>query len=290
MSQAFWPVLIVDDEPDVLRASELAMQNFTVYGLPIKLYTADSKAAAVELLKNKLTRQWAAFPYLAVAFIDVVMESDKAGLELCEYIRETTDNKLTQLFIRTGQPGVASERDVIDRYDINGYFTKVEATEDKLYSLVKSGVRQFFTLDFSIGIHTAIEMIVSLSDSREQLEQFLSQMMASGGQDADGEDIGGYIPAAYFFLKEKNYGVGMDEADAQALMNRLDQLPGTPIGANGDKYVIADDHNLFIQVASGPTQAEMYYIAQWQMPVPEFGVKLAHSFVATFAKLWHNAA
>lgn len=124
MSQAYWPVLIVDDEPDVLDVSELAMQNFTVYDLPIKLYTADSKAAAIELIKTKLTKEWATLPYLAVAFVDVVRESDIAGLGLCEYIRETTGNKLTQLYIRTGQPWVALERDVMDRYDINGYFTK----------------------------------------------------------------------------------------------------------------------------------------------------------------------
>ena len=36
---------------------------------------------------------------------------------------------------------MAPERAVIDRYDINGYVSKIEATEDKLYTLVKSGVR-----------------------------------------------------------------------------------------------------------------------------------------------------
>jgi hypothetical protein len=73
------------------------------------------------------------------------MENDKAGLELCNYIRNDTGNKLTQIFIRTGQPGLAPERDIVDKYDINGYFTKVEATEDKLYSLIKSAVRQYLS-------------------------------------------------------------------------------------------------------------------------------------------------
>ena len=80
---------------------------------------------------------------MAVAFIDVVMETDTAGLELCQFIRETQRNRVTTLYIRTGQPGVAPERSVIDRYDISGYFTKVELTEDKLYSLVKAGARQY---------------------------------------------------------------------------------------------------------------------------------------------------
>ncbi|MCB0064721.1 MAG: hypothetical protein KDE19_21505, partial [Caldilineaceae bacterium] len=125
-----WDVLLVDDEPDVLSVSKLAMRDFEVYGLPLKIHTAASKAEALEFLRSKPENQFG----LAVALVDVVMESDSAGLELCQTIREEMGNKLTQLFIRTGQPGVAPERSVIDRYDINGYFTKAEATEDKLYS------------------------------------------------------------------------------------------------------------------------------------------------------------
>ncbi|MDD1612621.1 MAG: hypothetical protein LUQ57_05710 [Methylococcaceae bacterium] len=125
----YWPVLLVDDEPDVLAISRLAMKNFEVFGLPLKIYTAGSKEEAVQLIKDDVEVGCS----LAVAMLDVVMETEYAGLELCDYIRNNLGNKLTQIFIRTGQPGVAPEREVIDKYDINGYFTKVEATEDKLY-------------------------------------------------------------------------------------------------------------------------------------------------------------
>src|SRR5450755_734240 len=134
-----WQILLVDDDPDVLAVSKLAMKNFEVYGLPLRIHTAASKADAIEVIKQ-LTRLKNAI--IAVAFIDVVMESDTAGLELCDYIRETCDDKMMQLYIRTGQPGVAPEQSVIDQYDINGYFTKVELTETKLYTLVKSACRQ----------------------------------------------------------------------------------------------------------------------------------------------------
>jgi len=33
----YWPILFVDDEPDVLAISKLAMKNFQVYGLPVKI-------------------------------------------------------------------------------------------------------------------------------------------------------------------------------------------------------------------------------------------------------------
>ena len=142
-----WIILLVDDEPDVLGVSKLAMKNFDVYGLPLKIYTAASKADAIRLLNDNAEVACS----LAVAFLDVVMENDKAGLELCDYIRNDSGNKLTQIFIRTGQPGLAPEREVVDKYDINGYFTKVEATEDKLYSLVKSAVRQYLSSGMALA-------------------------------------------------------------------------------------------------------------------------------------------
>src|SRR2546423_11530859 len=103
------------------------MRAFSVSGRPINLVTATNKAEAVALFESAGLGH-RGVDNLGVAFIDVVMETDTAGLELCQYIREVRNNKLTQLFIRTGQPGVAPEREVMDRYDINGYLSKVEAT------------------------------------------------------------------------------------------------------------------------------------------------------------------
>ena len=160
MFQKEWNVLLVDDEPDVLSVSRLAMRNFTVYGTPLHIHAAQSKGEAVELLKTTLLHG-SRLSNLAVAFIDVVMETDQAGLELCQFIREEQKDKLTQLFVRTGQPGIAPERDVIDRYDINGYFTKVEATEDKLYSLVKSGIRQYYFLSSAFHLSQLLHRCIA---------------------------------------------------------------------------------------------------------------------------------
>jgi CRP-like cAMP-binding protein len=56
---------------------------------------------------HKLTRM--GHTMMAVAFVDVVMETDTAGLELCEYLRGAFDNKVMQVYVRTGQPGIAPE-------------------------------------------------------------------------------------------------------------------------------------------------------------------------------------
>lgn len=73
-----WPVLLVDDEPDVLAISRLAMKNFEVYGLPLKIYTARSKQEALWLINDDVEVGCS----LAVALLDVVMETERAGLEL----------------------------------------------------------------------------------------------------------------------------------------------------------------------------------------------------------------
>ncbi|MDX1520478.1 MAG: response regulator receiver protein, partial [Anaerolineae bacterium] len=171
-----WEILLVDDEPDVLSVSKLAMRNFEVYGLPLVIHTAESKTEALEWLNNRPDRH-APVSGLAVAFIDVVMENDSAGLELCQTIREEMGNKLTQLFIRTGQPGIAPERQVIDRYDINGYFTKAEATEDKLYSLVKSGVRQFYWAVLTRLAIPYLNNMLAAGGSQERLIENFQQIM-----------------------------------------------------------------------------------------------------------------
>src|SRR4051794_14112667 len=125
MLQKEWPVLVVDDEPDVLAVTRLVLKDVHVDGVPIKLYTAASKAEAIQALTSSAGPP--ASPYFAVVLVDVVMETASAGLEVCDFLRNNLKNKTTQLYVRTGQAGLAPERAVIDRYDINGYFTKVES-------------------------------------------------------------------------------------------------------------------------------------------------------------------
>ncbi len=80
---------------------------------------------------------------VAVALIDVVMETDDAGLQLVEFIRNELGNGMIRLIIRTGQPGVAPEKLVVDRYDIDDYKDKTELTVQKLYTTVRTALKSF---------------------------------------------------------------------------------------------------------------------------------------------------
>src|SRR5579864_4630059 len=97
-------VLVVDDDPDVLTVSKMVMRNFKVLGVPITVHTATSKADAIAQLRTRLLSPLTGQSLTGVMIIDVVMETDQAGLELCQYIREEMDNKQSQIYIRTGQP------------------------------------------------------------------------------------------------------------------------------------------------------------------------------------------
>lgn len=277
-----WPILLVDDEPDVLTLSRLAMQDFTVYGLPVELHTAVSKADAINLMATKLIPKLPTVPppRVAVAFIDVVMESDMAGLELCEHIRNTMGNKVVQLFIRTGQPGVAPEREVIDRYDINGYFTKAEATEDKLYSLVKSGVRQYLSYMAATVTQLMVSRLSMAAGSRDSLRSFL-QMVPIMQRDGH-----------FLFMDGQGIAGTLDEAEARALFKRLDQQAGQAIGTDGDKFVVDDDHNMLIKIAGNDAKAEVAHViaGDWQFMPPDTVKTFLHSIMSTGAALWKQAA
>jgi CheY-like chemotaxis protein len=282
-----WDVLLVDDEPDVLQISKLAMKNFDVYGVPLKLHTTASKAETIEYLIDETGLS----STLAVAFIDVVMETDNAGLELCKYIRDELKNKRTQLFIRTGQPGIAPERKVIDDYDINGYFTKAEATEDKLYSLVKSGVRQFVWTRAGIIMLLALDSLITAGDSQDKMiatvrNVFHRFVESSGEEEPEAQDLWYAIGIEDQLIDRYN----MDESTALELKHQLEQREGTPLGPHGNTHVRGEDNLQLLKIAPHPFQVETFFLFQTSFVTPEIILVMLHSFFKALATLWVRAS
>ena len=273
-----WVVLLVDDEPDVLRMSKLVMKKFEVYGLPLRIYTAGSKAEAVQLLNNDLE----VANSLAVAFIDVVMETDSAGLDLCEYIRDDMGNRLSQLFVRTGQPGLATETDVIDRYDINGYFTKMEATQSKLYSLVKSSVRQYLSFGMSLATIGVLNDLIAASTSRELILEAVQHL---GGYSIELEGT----PRWIFINGKVLFEEEIDAANGINTRDKLVSLEGVALHPAGDKYIKGKDGFQLIHVTEKPTQAETTYLFQTRFSPPEHIISLMHSVVTGLATAWRQS-
>jgi CheY-like chemotaxis protein len=280
MTEKTWRILVVDDEPDVLAISRLTMKNFEVYGVPVEIVTANSKAQAIELLHNNLSRKDSGLPLVAVAIIDVVMESDTAGLELCWYIRELMNNRLTQIYVRTGQPGVAPERTVIDRYDINGYFSKIDATEDKLYTIVKSGVRQFYFMQVAMSLSATLDKLIMASDARAKLRQIPIQL------EVDYDDP--QMKVAQWMDGELLGTLGYSPEEATEQRELMEHIPGLALSENGDKYVI-EGNTLYIKVATTEDNAEVWRVSTPSLLPPDFHTVLTYRFLKSAAALWKKA-
>ena len=272
-----WVVLLVDDEPDVLQMSKLVMKKFEVFGLPVKIYTADSKAAALSLINDNFD----VASNLAVAFVDVVMETDSAGLELCEHIRKDLGNQLSQLYIRTGQAGLFNESDVIDKYDINGFFTKVETTQGKLYSLVKSSIRQYLSFGMSLS---AINLLNGLIYAEDR-DMILEVVRDLGGYNIGLEDI----PRWLFIDDNVLFEDEVDAAKGQTIRDELMALDGVNLHPGGDKYVVGKDGFQMIHITEKPGQAATTYLFKTQFQPPEFIVKTMHNVIVSIGRSWQKA-
>lgn len=134
-SPATWKVLLVDDEPAVHEVSRLILSGLSFEGRNVELLSAGSAAQARETLARHND--------IALILLDVVMETDDAGLALVRHIRERLRNSDMQIVLRTGQPGMAPERDVVLCYEINGYFLKTDITAQRLHSIVIAALRTF---------------------------------------------------------------------------------------------------------------------------------------------------
>ena len=131
----YWDILIVDDEPEIHTVTELALSGVEFWGKTLRFHHAYSGVEAIEVLTNTHN--------VSVLLLDVVMESDDAGLKVVKEVRDTLQNHNVRIILRTGQPGYAPEEKVIREYDINDYKTKTELTRSKLVTSLVTAIRSY---------------------------------------------------------------------------------------------------------------------------------------------------
>ncbi|MFA5906451.1 MAG: response regulator [Desulfobacula sp.] len=134
-SDRSWKVMIVDDEKSIHDITTASLKGFMFEGMGIRFLNAFSGQEAVALFHLH--------PDTALLIVDVVMETQNAGLNFVHYIREKLKNHVVQIVIRTGQPGLAPESDVISKYKINAYYSKTELRVQKLISLFTTSLRTY---------------------------------------------------------------------------------------------------------------------------------------------------
>ena len=167
-----WKVLIIDDEQDVHSVTQMALRNVMFRGRGLEMLSAYSANSGFELLQQH--------PDTAIVLLDVVMESDDAGLRLVQRIREELGNQLVRIVLRTGQPGQAQapEQKVIVDYDINDYKAKTELTTQKLFTTVIASLRTYESL---LTIEMSRQGLGKILEGAANLYQYHSlQDFASG--------------------------------------------------------------------------------------------------------------
>ena len=86
-----WNVLVVDDEPEVHAVTRLALRNFRFADRNLHFLNAHSAAEAEKMLRENGD--------IAVMLLDVVMETDKAGLDLVRTVRELLGNQFVRIVL-----------------------------------------------------------------------------------------------------------------------------------------------------------------------------------------------
>ena len=130
-----WAVLIVDDEPDVHSMTKMVLGDFMFEQRPLEFISAYSGEESIEMLK--------ASPGFAVILLDVVMETNTAGLDVAAEIRNELNDQFIRIILRTGQPGFAPEHKVITELDINDYWQKAELTSRRLTTSMTTALRSY---------------------------------------------------------------------------------------------------------------------------------------------------
>lgn len=189
-----WKILIVDDEAQVHTATNIALKKFVFENKSLNFISAYSAKEAKQLIQEH--------PDVAIILLDVIMETDDAGLEFVKYVREVLGNQLVRIILRTGQPGQVPEKSIIINYDINDYKTKTELTTSKLYTTVLTALRSFclgHKLQSEIERRKQVEKALRSSEEKEhqkalalehsfkelqemQLQLIQSEKMSSLGQ------------------------------------------------------------------------------------------------------------
>lgn len=135
VTEGVWKLLIVDDDQEIHAVTKMALSDVVIANRTLQFLHAYNGLEALDCLTEH--------DDIAMVLLDVVMETDNAGLNVARAIREELGNDEVRIVLRTGQPGYAPEESVIKNYDINDYKTKTELTRSRLLTTVFSAIRSY---------------------------------------------------------------------------------------------------------------------------------------------------
>jgi diguanylate cyclase (GGDEF)-like protein len=257
-----WKVLVVDDDDEVHDVTRFVLHDLRIFGRPLNLLYAHSARQARAVLRQH--------PDTAVALLDVVMETERAGLDLVGYLRDELGLAECRIILRTGEPGYAPELSVMNEYDINDYRTKSELTHTRLITTVSAALRAYEQLRAIAEHRRGLELIVHAAAGlleqhavADLAEGVLTQLAALLKLPADGI-VCTQKGSPFGGDGEHCYVVGAAGRHAPYIAQPLEALPEAGIVAAIQnsvaraQHVFAADHTVLYLKAAGNQEAAVY--------------------------------
>lgn len=190
-TEDFWKVMVVDDDEDVHNTTRFALKGVEILGRKLQIHDAYSAEEGRKKLETATG--------IAVVLLDVVMETDDAGLRLVHQIRDEMQIHDTRIILRTGQPGYAPEMETIASYDINDYKTKSELNRNKLFAALTTAIRSYDQLNRLDTSRKGLAQIIASSNQllenpglKEFSEGVITQLSSFIGVDPEGLVCAGF--------------------------------------------------------------------------------------------------
>lgn len=261
-SKGFYKILIADDDEEVHTITKMILNDFEFDGKKLSFLDTYSGAETKQVLEKEKD--------IAVIFLDVVMEEHHSGLEVIEYLRNTLNNRMTRIVLRTGQPGEAPEEQIIKDFDINDYRLKTEMTVKRLYTTLYSALRGYRDLHKIDKHRKGLEKIIqtsanlfqhnSLTDFLTSILSQLSEFYKNGPEmiyfrDEHKHSVGGFVtldtkdvPTIVAATGKYEKYIGKDLHDIDELKNITIHMQsnfekGTNIDYIGNGFIIKNSGN-----------------------------------------------
>lgn len=253
-----WKIIVVDDNTEVHQATKLILKRFTFEGKSLNLISGFSGEEAKVLIANH--------PDAAVVLLDVVMETNDAGLSVAKYIREVLKNKSVRIILRTGQPGEAPEESVILEYDINDYTTKASLTQSKLFTTMIAALRSY-------------RDVTEMDKSRQELAMLYTKL-----QDLN-QNLEHLVKIRTQELEEKNKQLRQEIYERQLIEEKLrtsEEKMRAVFEAMTDIVLVINSESGDIEVA--PTNPDRLY----QQAASTIDKTIEHLFEIQKSETWFN--
>ena len=291
-----WRVLIADDEPEVHNVTRMLLRDFVFAGRSLEFVSAWTAAETRTIMRDQ--------PGIAVLLLDVVMESDHAGLEVVRHIRQELGNADVRIVLRTGQPGYAPERQVVEDFDINDYREKTELTAQKLHTVMMSALRAYRDIR-NLGLNRrGLEQIIGASGQlfgHQSLERFAAGALAQialllshaqGGLPGDGTmpvTVSGFAATRHEEGLEFLAGIGgfASLIGGQAV-GALPERTRTRLAGVGSEPAVLVGERDFIAVYLTSTGSEHLVFIESPQPFEEIDIRLLRVFAATLGFAFDN--